>query len=279
MARTIVSDIDPSQTLEERREVALTAITLDERAQTRARMSQEIIAEYAEAVEDGARFPDVVLFKEGKILWMSAGFHRWHAHKKAGKTRINAVIRPGTLRDAILYAVGSNATHGLRRSNEDKERAARVLLQDPVWSEWSDREIARRAGVSAPTVGKIRRDVINLQKPAPASSAARNAAAAKSGSRGEASRTLSVKDLQTEEPAKTRKFERGGRVHEMTVARIGKGKASAGADPLQPEQKRKGAPILKEISAIDRELERLQNKRNKLVANLAKIAPPRLFGL
>jgi ParB-like nuclease domain len=279
MARTIISDIDPSQDLEERRDVPLTAITLDERAQTRARMSDEIIAEYAAAISDGARFPDVVLYSEGKTLWMSAGFHRWHAHKQAGKTRINALIRTGTLRDAILHAVGSNATHGLRRSNEDKERAARLLLQDPVWTEWSDREIARRAGVSAPTVGKIRRELVMVQKPATSAAVSRAGAAAKSGARGGAARTLSVKDLQTEEPASTRKFERGGRVHEMAVARIGKGKPKAEAAPLQAAQKRKAAPIAKEIQAIDKQLERLQTKRAKLVANLAKIAPPRLFGL
>jgi len=33
----------------------------------------------------------------------------------------------------LLYAVGSNATHGLRRSNADKRRAAQMLLEDPEW--------------------------------------------------------------------------------------------------------------------------------------------------
>jgi hypothetical protein len=42
------------------------------------------------------------------------------------------------------------------RSNEDKRKAVMVLLDDPEWSQWSDREIGQRAGVSAPFVGSLR---------------------------------------------------------------------------------------------------------------------------
>ena len=37
----------------------------------------------------------------------------------------------GTQRDAILWSISANATHGLRRTNEDKRRAVTRLLQDP----------------------------------------------------------------------------------------------------------------------------------------------------
>ncbi|HEY3379563.1 MAG TPA: MT-A70 family methyltransferase, partial [Armatimonadota bacterium] len=70
-----------------------------------------------------------------------------------------AEIRPGTLRDAVLYAVGANATHGLRRSNADKHHAVALLLVDRVWGAWSDREIARRTHTSAPFVAKMRSEV------------------------------------------------------------------------------------------------------------------------
>ena len=68
-------------------------------------------------------------------------------------------IRAGTRRDALLYSVGVNATHGLRRTNEDKRRSVLTLLQDDEWSGWSDREIARRCGVSDKTVAKIKGEV------------------------------------------------------------------------------------------------------------------------
>jgi len=36
-----------------------------------------------------------------------------------------------------------------------------TLLNDPEWAAWSDREIARRAGVGAPLVGDIRKAICN----------------------------------------------------------------------------------------------------------------------
>nr|WP_244557034.1 hypothetical protein [Fulvimarina manganoxydans] len=67
-----------------------------------------------------------------------------------------ADIRQGTRRDAILHSVGANATHGMRRTNADKRRAVTRLLEDAEWAAWSDREIARRCGVSQPFVGSMR---------------------------------------------------------------------------------------------------------------------------
>ena len=62
----------------------------------------------------------------------------------------------GRVRAAILYAVGANAAHGLKRSNRCKRNAVMTLLKDPEWSGWSDREIARRCAVSDRFVNGIR---------------------------------------------------------------------------------------------------------------------------
>jgi hypothetical protein len=70
-------------------------------------------------------------------------------------------IRQGSLRDAILFACGANAVHGLRRTNKDKRRAVRTLLKDPEWSQWTDVEIARRCAVDPKTVAAHRpKDII-----------------------------------------------------------------------------------------------------------------------
>jgi hypothetical protein len=37
-------------------------------------------------------------------------------------------------RDAILFSVSANGTHGQRRTNEDKRRAVLCLLNDPEWA-------------------------------------------------------------------------------------------------------------------------------------------------
>jgi len=57
---------------------------------------------------------------------------------------------------AVSYAVGANASHGLKRTNRCKRNAVMTLLKDPEWSGWSDREIARRCAVSDRFIKGIR---------------------------------------------------------------------------------------------------------------------------
>src|SRR5262249_9474907 len=91
--------------------------------------------------------------------WPADGFHRVEAARHANLTEIDADVREGTQRDALLFAVGANATHGLRRTNADKRRAVCLLLRDSEWGQWSDGEIARRCGVSDKFVGKVRHEL------------------------------------------------------------------------------------------------------------------------
>ena len=62
--------------------------------------------------------------------------------------------------DAILYSVGANASHGMRRTNEDKRRAVRTALR--VKPEENDLAIARRCFVSSMFVGNVRREELSL---------------------------------------------------------------------------------------------------------------------
>jgi hypothetical protein len=101
------------------------------------------------------------MFFDGVSFWLADGFHRYHAHRQAGAMEMVADIRTGTQRDAILFSVGANASHGLRRTNEDKRKAVTILLSDPEWGAWSDREIARQCGVGAPLVADVRKSICN----------------------------------------------------------------------------------------------------------------------
>lgn len=60
-----------------------------------------------------------------------------------------------------MYSVGANADHkpALPRSREDKRRAILTLLNDPEWSQWSDREIARRCFVGNQMVSHLRKSI------------------------------------------------------------------------------------------------------------------------
>jgi DNA modification methylase len=131
------------------------SIRLDGGTQSRVQLNWLVIDEYAKAMMDGATFPPVVVFHDGQAYWLADGFHRVHACDKAGM-EVSADVRQGTVRDAILYSVGANSTHGVRRSTEDKRAAVLKLLNDAEWALWSDREIARQCGVDGKTVAALR---------------------------------------------------------------------------------------------------------------------------
>jgi hypothetical protein len=84
--------------------------------------------------------------------------------KKAGLVTITADVRQGTRRDAVLFSVGANASHGLRRTNEDKRRAVTVLLTDSEWAVWSNMEIARRCAVGEALVRTLRGEIVTSFK-------------------------------------------------------------------------------------------------------------------
>lgn len=134
----------------------LAEIRLDGGTQSRAKLSDETIADYAEKYAEGLAMPAVVVFYDGASYWLADGFHRCAGAKEAGKDGVIAEIRQGTRRDAILHSVGANAAHGLRRTNADKRRAVEMVLQDEEWGARSDRWIAEKCGVGHQLVGSVR---------------------------------------------------------------------------------------------------------------------------
>ncbi|MGJ2639734.1 ParB N-terminal domain-containing protein, partial [Salmonella enterica subsp. enterica serovar Paratyphi A] len=136
--------------------LALALIQIDGGTQSRANVNDQVVNEYAEAIQAGATFPPIVVFYDGKKHWLADGFHRFHAYRKLGREKVAADIRQGTRRDAILHSVGANETHGLRRTRDDKRRAVETLLNDAEWWNWSDGEIAKRCAVSREYVNRIR---------------------------------------------------------------------------------------------------------------------------
>lgn len=147
----------------------LNAIRIDGGTQARVEIDTNAVSDYAEAAKVGIEFPAIVVFHDGADNWLADGFHRYHAHKQAGKASILADIRDGTVRDAILFSLSANCTHGLRRSNADKRKSVQTLLADTEWAEWSDRKIAEACGVTHPFVANLRRpqEVVTVTTPRP----------------------------------------------------------------------------------------------------------------
>lgn len=136
------------------------AIRTDGGTQSRDMIDEAVVKEYADAMLEGAHFPPVDVYFDGEQYWLADGFHRVRAHQRAKpRDGIRVTVHQGTQRDAILHSVGANADHGLRRTNADKRRAVMRLLRDEEWSQWSDREIARRCNVSDRMVNNARKEL------------------------------------------------------------------------------------------------------------------------
>lgn len=148
--------------------IPLSQIRTDGGTQMRAELSQEVYLDYRDKWLAGVEFEPIILFFDGVWYWLADGFHRFYGRREARMETIPAIVHQGTCRDAILYATGANADHGLRRTNADKRRSVLALLNDPEWCLWSDREIAARAGVGNKFVGDIRRELCSEHSSSPA---------------------------------------------------------------------------------------------------------------
>jgi hypothetical protein len=143
--------------------IAVEHIHIDPNAQMRITTSETVVADYSEALSDGAKFPPIVVFFDGKKYWLADGFHRHAAHVKLGLETILANVCDGGQRDAIHYSLGANETHGLRRTRADKRRAVSTALADPEWVKLSDRDVAKMCGVSHTLVSQVRSGPVVLQ--------------------------------------------------------------------------------------------------------------------
>lgn len=110
--------------------IALDVLTLDEELQPRAAIDRAVLENYVQLLVDGVQFPPVVAFRDGAVLWLADGFHRWHAHKVIDADGIEADIREGDRRDALLYSLAANATHGLQRGATDYKRAYQTACRN-----------------------------------------------------------------------------------------------------------------------------------------------------
>ena len=98
--------------------------------QTRVALNEETVADYAEAMAKGVKFPPVTVFQCAGHLYLADGFHRVEGALRNGVKRIDAEITQGKFDDALKFALGANANHGLRRTNADKNRAVNIALQN-----------------------------------------------------------------------------------------------------------------------------------------------------
>lgn len=174
--------------------LSLTLIKRDGGLQPRAQLNEEVVAEYREIIKhQQATLPPVAIIYDGANHWLTDGYHRAEAYSQEGIDCIPVSITPGSYRDAVLASCKANATHGLRRTNEDKHRQVLRLLRDSEWSEWSDRKIAEHCQVGHPLVASLRKSLSGIS-------------------------SRCDENPQQNQPA--RKAERGGRTYTVNTATI-----------------------------------------------------------
>ena len=102
---------------------------LDLSLQTRAGTDAETINTYAEAMADGAHFPEVTVFTDGTRYWLADGFHRVMAAKQNGKATISADVRKGTEDDAVVFGGTANNKQGKRPTRADVQHFLQMVWE------------------------------------------------------------------------------------------------------------------------------------------------------
>ena len=217
--------------------IELSKIRIDGKTQPRAELNQDTIAEYAEAYKSGANLPPVTLFFDGSSYWLADGFHRYNAARDAGRTTIYEEIIPGTLRDAILYSLSANSKHGLRRSNADKKKAVKTLLDDPEWSMWPQAKIAETCGVTREYVNRVCSEFVTCDR------------------------------SQVSAPQERKYTTKHGTTATMNTANIGRKNGAAKPEPEQPEASAPAEPDEEappEYTALDQAMDTVRDLQDAL---------------
>ena len=144
--------------------VKLQLIRLDGGTQPRKEIDEPLVQHYTEILLEGKdKFPPIDLWFDGKAYWPSDGFHRFHAHKRAGFLDIEAIINQGTKRDAFRACLKANSKHGKPRTPDERRYVVQMALEDIEYSNATDHTIAELCDVSVQTVGRVRK-ALGLEK-------------------------------------------------------------------------------------------------------------------
>lgn len=132
-------------------------IIRDPRCQSRTGVDPWLVQEYVVALKEGAVMPPLSTIQAEEGHYIYDGFHRYEAYMRTEAKEVEVETEPGDIWDAIERSCSVNATHGKRRTNEDKRRAVETMLRvmRHRGESWSNREIARRCAVGSRFVDNL----------------------------------------------------------------------------------------------------------------------------
>lgn len=140
-------------------EVKLTDLSVDPKLQMRAKPHDgKYIMELVDVIQKGTVTEPIAVFHDPTdgSLWVADGHARVDATRSSGGATIRASVHQGGLREAFEFALGANATHGVRRSNADLRHAVLTALADPDTKTYTSVKIAELCHCSDHYVGALR---------------------------------------------------------------------------------------------------------------------------
>ncbi len=136
--------------------LSIDLIRMDGGTQARLACNQDVVDDYAEAItanDNDWPFEPIVVFFDGSDYFLADGFHRTLAAIRLKRSSITCLVHRGTSKDAKIFGMTANDTHGLRMSREDKRACVIWLLE--YGGKMTQAEIAVKAGVSRRTVTSV----------------------------------------------------------------------------------------------------------------------------
>ena len=157
-ASPLLPPTEPVARVATRTSLSLDDVVVDPDLQVRAELDEDLVQQYVDALEAGARFPPIVVFEHSGANCVADGFHRVAAYRRAGRAGIEADVYPGDRQHALWFALGANRAHGQRLGRDDKRRAIELAYRE--WPDLSQRAIVGHVGCTQPYVAKIRAQLI-----------------------------------------------------------------------------------------------------------------------
>lgn len=135
--------------------VKLSDICTDSKTQVRESINQEKVNEYTHLLEEGVEFDPIELYNDGAQIHISSGWHRYLAHRSAGRAEINAIVHVGTARDAFFNGIKANGPSPIPYNSLDYAKQLRWMETDDECSQWSNAQKARWMHCSHTTVNRL----------------------------------------------------------------------------------------------------------------------------
>ena len=150
------SPVKPAWPVED---IRIEDIDLEGSPRVRVQENADVILEYKDVYLSGNQMPNLHVFRVGKRYLLADGRHRLIAARRAEVESIRCYVHEGSEEACLMFALGCNAKHGVRRTHEDLRFVVHIALTR--FPQWSDRLIAENVRVSPTFVGSVRSALVS----------------------------------------------------------------------------------------------------------------------